>query len=97
MSPGTLASYEKGTLARLRDCRIEVIIPIVARHSGRIVKVMGDGVLAEFAGTVDAVQSALDIQKAMARRNDNVPGIQRMPFRIGVHLGDVIVDGDDVY
>jgi adenylate cyclase len=88
---------EAGTLAQLKDCRSEVINPNLARYGGRIVKLMGDGVLVEFASAVDAVQSALDVQTAMAKRNDAVPAVRRMTFRVGVHLGDVIVDGDDIY
>ena len=86
-----------GTLRRLKDCRSEVVDPSLSRYGGRIVKVMGDGVLVEFASAVDAVQSALDVQTAMAKRNDGVPDARRMAFRVGVHLGDVIVDGDDIH
>ena len=67
------------------------------RYDGRIVKVMGDGVLVEFSSAVDAVQSGLDLQTVMAQRNDNVPSINRMTFRVGVHLCDVIVEGEDIY
>ena len=88
---------EAGTLGRLKDCRTEVIDPSLARYDGRIVKVMGDGLLVEFASAVDAVQSALDVQTAMAKRNDGTPDALRMAFRVGVHLGEVIVDGDDIH
>jgi adenylate cyclase len=88
---------EAGTLAQLKECRTEVIDPSIARYDGRIVKVMGDGVLVEFASAVDAVQSALDLQMAMAKRNGGVPAIDVITFRVGVHLGDVIVEGDDIY
>ncbi len=88
---------EAGTLAQLKECRTEVIDPNLARYDGRIVKVMGDGLLVEFSSAVDAVQSALDLQTAMAKRNDDVPATNRMMFRVGVHLGDVIVEGDDIY
>ena len=92
-----MGENEAGTLAQLKNCRTEVIDPSLARYGGRIVKVMGDGVLVEFSSAVDAVQSALDVQMAMAKRNDDVPPVHRMAFRVGVHLGDVIVDGDDIY
>ena len=92
-----MGENEAGTLAQLKNCRTEVINPSLARYGGRIVKVMGDGVLVEFSSAVDAVQSALDVQTAMAKRNDDVPPVHRMAFRVGVHLGDVIVDGDDIY
>ena len=68
-----MGQNEAGTLAQLKECRTEVIHPSLARYDGRIVKVMGDGVLVEFSSAVDAVQSALDLQTAMAKRNDDVP------------------------
>ena len=81
---------EVGTLARLNAVRAEIVDPSLARHGGRTVKVMGDGVLVEFASAVDAVQSALDVQTAMA---DDA----RLVFRIGINVGDVIVEGDDIH
>jgi TolB-like protein/Tfp pilus assembly protein PilF len=81
---------EAGTLARLNAVRAEIIDPSLARYGGRTVKIMGDGVLVEFASAVDAVQSALDVQTAMA---DDA----RMVFRIGINVGDVIVEGDDIH
>lgn len=88
---------EVGTLAQLKECRTEVIDPSLARYGGRIVKVIGDGILVEFASAVDAVQSAIELQAGMAERNDGVPAIHRMTFRVGVHLGDVIVEDDDIF
>jgi adenylate cyclase len=88
---------EAGTLAQLKDYRTEVINPGLARYGGRIVKVMGDGVLVEFSSAVNAVQSALDVQTALAKRNEGVPAAYRMTLRVGVHLGEVIVEGDDIY
>ena len=88
---------ERGTLERLMRHRRELIEPKLAEHRGRIVKLMGDGVLAEFASAVDAVQCAAEIQQAMAERNRTVPAAERIAFRIGVNLGDVIVEGDDIY
>jgi TolB-like protein/class 3 adenylate cyclase len=91
-----MGQNEVGTLVQLKECRAEVIDPSIARYDGRIVKVMGDGFLVEFASAVDAVQSALELQKTMAKFNGGVAA-NRMTFRVGVHLGDVIVEGDDIY
>ncbi len=88
---------EVGTLARLNECREQIIDPSLARHGGRIVKVMGDGLLVEFASAVDAMQSALEVQTAMGGRNDDLPEAGRMTFRVGINVGDVIVDGDDIH
>jgi adenylate cyclase len=88
---------EAGTLAALKAHRAQQIDPEIAAHKGRIVKTTGDGLLAEFASVVDAVAGAAAIQRAMAERNKNVPGDRRIEFRIGVNLGDIIIDGDDIY
>ena len=88
---------EAGTLARLKTLLAEVLEPEIAAHQGRIVKTTGDGVLVEFASAVDAVQSALAMQPALAARNAGVADGQRIEFRIGVNLGDIIVDGDDIH
>jgi class 3 adenylate cyclase/pimeloyl-ACP methyl ester carboxylesterase len=90
-----MSQDEAGTLATLQAHRSEVIAPSVARHRGRIVKLMGDGILAEFDSVVEAVACAVEVQRAMAERNR--ASDQQMVFRIGVHLGDVIADGDDIY
>jgi class 3 adenylate cyclase/pimeloyl-ACP methyl ester carboxylesterase len=87
---------EQGALALLRKHRSEVIDPTIAKHHGRTVKLMGDGLLAEFASVVEGVDCAAEIQRAMAARNGG-QGSRQMTFRIGVHLGDVIVEGDDLY
>ena len=92
-----MALNEAGTLATLRAHREELIDPAIAEHHGRIVKLMGDGALVEFASVVDAVTCAIAIQTGMPKRNEEVPEDRRMQFRIGVHLGDVIVEGDDIY
>jgi class 3 adenylate cyclase/pimeloyl-ACP methyl ester carboxylesterase len=90
-----MSDDEAGTLAALQTHRSGLIDPAIARHHGRIVKLMGDGLLAEFASVVEAVDCAAEIQREMAARN---AGNKRpMIFRIGVHLGDVIVEGDDLY
>src|SRR6266852_3546698 len=86
---------ESGTLASLQAHRSELIVPAIARHRGRIVKLMGDGILAEFGSVVEAVECAAEIQREMAARNAGVSDDRRMGLRIGVHLGDVIVEGYD--
>jgi adenylate cyclase len=88
---------ETGTLARLKALRRELVEPLIARHHGRIVKLMGDGALTEFASVVDAVACAVEIQRGMAERTAAMPEDQRIAFRIGVNLGDLIIDGDDLY
>ena len=88
---------EAGTLAALKEHQAIVIDPKIAGYNGRIVKLMGDGTLAEFASVVDAVESAIEIQREMAGRNAEVSQDQRIELRIGINLGDVILDGDDIY
>jgi class 3 adenylate cyclase/pimeloyl-ACP methyl ester carboxylesterase len=88
---------EPGTLALLQKHRSEVIDPGIAKHRGRIVKLIGDGLLAEFSSVVEAVDCAAEIQRAMAARNGGLQSQRPMAYRIGVHLGDVIVEGDDLY
>lgn len=88
---------EAGTLERLKACRARLIDPAIAKYHGRIVKLMGDGALVEFASVVDAVQCAAAIQRAMAGHEPEVAEARRIRFRIGVNLGDVIVEGDDLY
>lgn len=88
---------ESGTLAQLKTFRKEVFDPLTEEHNGRIVKLTGDGALVEFGSAVDAVEQAIAVQRTMARRNEGVPAEQKLELRIGVNLGDVIVDGDDIY
>ena len=88
---------EAGTLAALKEHHAALIDPAIAERDGRIVKLMGDGTLAEFASVVDAVECAIEIQREMAGRNVEVPQDRRIELRIGINLGDVIVDGDDIY
>ncbi len=88
---------EPGTIAALTAHREELIEPKIAEHNGRIVKLMGDGILVEFTSVVDAVQCAVDIQRTMAERNAEEPEDQQIKFRMGINLGDVIVQGDDIY
>jgi class 3 adenylate cyclase/TolB-like protein/Tfp pilus assembly protein PilF len=87
---------EAGTLAALKALQREVIDPLLAEHHGRIVKLMGDGALAEFGSVVDAVACAVAVQKAVAEQQADVPTTRRIVFRIGVNLGDVVVEGDDL-
>ena len=88
---------DSDTLARLKAHRRELIDPKIAEYGGRIVKTTGDGLLLEFPSVVDAVRCAVDIQRGMAERNAGVPPGQRIDFRIGINVGDIIIDGDDIY
>jgi TolB-like protein/Flp pilus assembly protein TadD len=88
---------ETGTLTALKELRAQLIDPTIAEYQGRIVKLMGDGALVEFASVVDAVECAVTIQRDMAERNADIPDSRRIAFRIGVNLGDVIIEGDDIY
>lgn len=88
---------EERTLAALRRHLGELFEPTVARHGGRVFKAMGDGFLVEFASVLGAVRCALEIQRGMAARNADVPAPERIVFRIGVNLGDVIVEGNDLH
>jgi adenylate cyclase len=92
-----MGADEEGTLARLKAHRRELIDPKIAEHRGRIVKTTGDGMLVEFASPVEAVRCAGEIQKAMREREGSLPEDQRIEIRIGINLGDVIIDDDDVY
>jgi adenylate cyclase len=88
---------EEGTLARLKEHRREVIDPKLAEHKGRVVKTTGDGMLVEFASVVDALRCAAETQTAMADRNAGIPPADRIEFRVGIHQGDIIVEGDDIF
>ncbi len=88
---------EEGVLATLKTHRREFVHPKVEEHNGRIVKLMGDGELIEFASVVDAVTCAVEIQRGMAERNAQTPAEQRIEYRIGINVGDIIIDGDDIY
>ena len=89
---------ERGTVERLKSCRRDLLEPLVSEHQGRIVKLTGDGMLCEFASVVNAVTSAMAIQQALAEREADTPGEERLRFRIGVNLGDVICEEDgDLY
>lgn len=88
---------EEGVLARLKAARRDVLDPAIGLHRGWIVKSTGDGVLVEFASAVEAMRGALDIQQRMADRNSAVAQDQRIVFRIGVHIGDIIIDDEDIF
>src|ERR1700739_247561 len=92
-----MGADEEGTHERFRAHLVELIDPKIREHHGRIVKTTGDGVLAEFASVVDAVRCAAEIQRVMADRDLDLAEERRLRFRIGVNLGDVIVDGGDIY
>jgi adenylate cyclase len=88
---------EAGTLARLKTHRLELVDPAIAKNRGRLIKTTGDGLLVEFPSVVDAVQCAAEIQQRMAQRNADVSAARAIQFRIGINLGDVIVEGDDIF
>ena len=88
---------EVGTLARWRLHCDSLVEPTIRGHDGRIVRTAGDGVLAEFASVVNAVQSAVELQRGMAERNAGIPQEKRIEFRIGINVGDIIVDRGDIW
>jgi TolB-like protein/class 3 adenylate cyclase/Flp pilus assembly protein TadD len=92
-----MAADETGTLTSLKALRKEVFEPKTAEYRGRVVKLMGDGTLMEFGSVVDAVTFAVDVQRTMAERNTGVPEEQRIAYRMGINIGDIIVEGDDIY
>ena len=101
---GDIAGYsrlmgidEEGTLRQLKAHRKELVDPKITEHRGRIVKTTGDGMLVEFVSVVDAVRCAVDIQRAMVERNASIPADKRIEFRIGLNVGDIIIDGDDIF
>jgi adenylate cyclase len=92
-----MSTNEEGTLNQLKAHRKELVDPRITEHRGRIVKTTGDGMLVEFVSVVDAVRCAVDIQRGMATRNTEVPVESRIEFRIGINVGDIISDGDDIF
>jgi adenylate cyclase len=101
---GDIAGYsrlmgvdDEGTLRQLKAHRKELVDPKITEHRGRIVKTTGDGMLVEHVSVVDAVRCAVDIQRGMATRNASVPANKRIEFRIGINVGDIIIDGDDIF
>ena len=92
-----MGSDEMGTLTSLKSHRRELVDSGIAEHHGRIVKTTGDGMLVEFASVVDAVGCAVNIQRGMVRRNADIPEEKQIVFRIGINVGDIIIDGDDIF
>jgi adenylate cyclase len=92
-----MGADEEGTLERLKAVRRELIDPNIAEHHGRIVKTTGDGLLVEFASVVDAVRCAAEVQRGMNDRDAKMAEDRRIRFRVGINLGDVIVEEDDIY
>ena len=91
-----MAADEEGTIARQKAHRRELIDPRIDEHGGRIVKLMGDGMLVEFASVVGAVRCAVEVQQAMAEREGDVPEERRIRYRVGINLGDIVIDEDDI-
>jgi adenylate cyclase len=92
-----MGADEEGTHAALTELRREIVDPEIGKHHGRIVKLTGDGLLAEFASVVDAVRCAVEMQRAMAGRTAGAPTDRRIEFRVGINLGDIIVEAEDIY
>ena len=92
-----MATDEEGTLADLKQVRTEITDPQITRHHGRIVKTTGDGLLVEFPSVVDALRCAVEMQKGLAEHAANSPEDRRLRFRVGINLGDVIIEGDDLF
>jgi len=92
-----MGADEVGTLTSLKLHRRELVDSGISEHHGRIVKTTGDGMLVEFASVVDAVGCAVKIQRSMVRRNAGIPSEKQIVFRIGINVGDIIIDGDDIF
>jgi class 3 adenylate cyclase len=92
-----MGADEEGTLDQLKSIRKAFVDPTIAAHRGRIVKTTGDGMLVEFISAVDAVRNAVEIQRSMAKQNAALPQDQRIEFRIGIHVGDIIFDDNDIF
>jgi class 3 adenylate cyclase len=88
---------EEGTHAQLQDHLRSLVDPKIAEHRGRVVKNTGDGLLTEFSSVVDAVRCAVDVHRGMAERNAEVPEEKRIEFRIGINVGDVMIDRGDIF
>jgi adenylate cyclase len=92
-----MGADEEGVLARLKAARKSLVDPTIAAHRGRIVKTTGDGMLVEFASAVDAARCAIEVQRGLAEQNAAVPKVRRLEYRIGIHVGDIIVDENDIF
>jgi adenylate cyclase len=94
---GLMSADEEGTLAQLKSCRLAIVDPKIDEHRGRIVKTTGDGMLVQFASVVDALRCAVEVQRGMVEHNVDVPQERRIEFRMGINVGDIIIDADDIY
>jgi adenylate cyclase len=94
---GLMGADEEGVLARLKALRRSLVNPAIAAHRGRVVKTTGDGILVEFASAVDAARCAIELQHGMVEQNAAVLPAERIEFRVGIHVGDIIVDEDDIF
>src|SRR5205823_6810203 len=92
-----IGADEEGTIERLKALRAELIDLKIVEHRGRTVKTLGDGLLVEFPSVIDALRCATELQAAMAERNAGVPGDQRIEFRIGINVGDIVVEDADIF
>src|SRR5215470_16744246 len=92
-----IGADEGGTLERLRALRRELLDPKIAEHRGRLVKTTGDGLLIEFGSVVDVLRCAVEVQREMTGRNTGVPPDSRVEFRIGINVGDIVVDDGDIF
>ncbi len=92
-----MGADEEGTLDQLKSIRKAFVDPTIAAHRGRIVKTTGDGMLVEFVSAVDAVRNAVEIQRSMAKQNAALPQDPRIEFRLGIHVGDIIFDDNDIF
>ena len=92
-----MGADELGTLQRLTELRQQTLEPLIANHDGRIVKLMGDGILMEFSSAVEVVAFAAEVQCAMSERNAEIPKNRRIVFRIGINVGDIVIEDDDIF
>jgi adenylate cyclase len=92
-----IGADEQGTLNRLRTVRTEIVNPAIAQHRGRIVKTTGDGLLVEFSSVVDALQCAVELQNALAECNAGIANEKRIDLRMGINVGDVVVEDGDIF
>src|SRR6201987_3058366 len=92
-----MGQNEERTLSDLKSARRTLVDPSIAAHRGRIVKTTGDGLLVEFASAVDAVRGAIEVQASMSMRNGDQPDDARLDYRVGIHVGDIIIDDNDIF
>src|SRR5499427_6945132 len=92
-----IGADESGTLQAFKTIRAELFEPAIAAHNGRVVKTTGDGFLVEFGSVVDALRCAVEVQREMVKRNAKVPTDKRIEFRIGINVGDIVIEDDDIF